>query len=116
MALAHSACASASQGGNLGQITAGQTTPEFEQALFSLKPGSIRPEPIATRYGFHIIRLDRKREGRELPFELVADRIAEYLQESVERRALARCYYARLATAAHIEGIDLAGSDAMRVN
>ena len=115
LASAHSACASASQGGNLGQITAGQTTPEFEQALFSLKPGSIGPEPIATRYGFHIIRLDRKREGRELPFELVADRIAEYLQESVERRALAQ-YIARLATAAHIEGIDLAGSDAMRVN
>ena len=102
-------------GGNLGQITAGQTTPEFEQALFALEPGSISPEPIATRYGFHIIRLDRKHEGRELPFELVADRIAEYLRKSVERRALAQ-YIARLAAAARIEGIDLAGADAMRVN
>jgi peptidyl-prolyl cis-trans isomerase C len=115
LAKAHSACASASQGGNLGQIAAGQTTPEFEQALFALEPGAIGPQPVATRYGFHIVRLDRKHEGRELPFELVANRIAEYLQESVQRRALAQ-YIARLATAARIEGIDLAGAAAMRVN
>ena len=115
LAQANSACLSASQGGNLGQITEGQTTPEFEQALFELEPGSIGPEPVATRYGFHIIRLDRKLEGRDLPFELVAGRIAEYLQESVQRRALAQ-YLARLATAAQIEGIDLASAESMRVN
>jgi peptidyl-prolyl cis-trans isomerase C len=115
LAQAHSACSSASQGGNLGQITEGQTSSEFEEALFDLEPGSIGQEPVATRYGFHIIRLDRKHEGRELPFELVAERIAEYLQESVQRRALAQ-YVARLATAARIEGVDLAGAEAMRVN
>ena len=115
LAQAHSACSSASQGGNLGQITAGQTTPEFEQALFALEPGSIGPEPAASRYGFHIVRLDRKHEGRALPFELVADRISEYLQESVQRRALAQ-YIARLASAARIEGIDLTSAEAMRVN
>jgi peptidyl-prolyl cis-trans isomerase C len=115
LAAAHSACASASQGGDLGQITAGQTTPEFEQVLFALAPGEISAEPVATRYGFHIIRLDRKHEGRELPFELVADRIATYLQERVRRQALAQ-YIARLAGAARIEGIDLASADTMRVN
>ena len=115
LAAAHSACSSASQDGSLGQITAGQTTPEFERAVFALEPGSIGSKPVATRYGFHIIRLDRKHEGRALPFELVADRIAEYLQESVQRRALAQ-YIARLATAARIEGIELAGAETMRVN
>jgi len=115
LAAAHSACSSASSGGNLGQITAGQTTPEFEQALFALDSGTIAPEPIATRYGFHIVRLDRKHAGRELPFELVADRIAEYLEESVKRRAVAQ-YIARLASSAQIDGIDLASAEAMRVN
>lgn len=115
LAAMHSACASSAQGGNLGQITAGQTTPEFEQALFALAPGTMAAEPIATRYGFHIIRLDRKHEGRQLPFETVAGRIAEYLQQSVRRRALAQ-YVARLAGAAQIEGIDLASAEAMRVN
>jgi peptidyl-prolyl cis-trans isomerase C len=115
LAQSHSACSSASQGGNLGQITEGQTTPEFEEALFELAPGSIGLKPVATRYGLHIIRLDRKHEGRELPFELVADRIAEYLRESVRRRAIAQ-YIARLATVARIEGVDLATPETMQVN
>ncbi len=115
LARAHSACPSASQGGNLGQITAGQTTPEFERALLALEPGSIGPEPVATSYGFHIVRLDRKHEGRDLPFELVAVRIAAYLQDCVQRRALAQ-YVARLASAARIDGIDLAGAEALRVS
>ena len=115
LAAAHSACASAAHGGNLGQISAGQTTPGFEAALFALQPGSIAAEPVATRYGFHIVRLDRKHEGRALPFELVAERIADYLQESVRRRAIAQ-YLARLASAAQIEGVALAGAEAMRVH
>lgn len=115
LAQKHSACPSAAQGGNLGQIGAGDTTPEFERALTELKPGSIAPAPVATRYGFHIVRLDRRHDGRELPFELVADRIAEYLNESVRRRATAQ-YIARLAGRARIEGIELPGPEALRVN
>ena len=115
LARAHSRCSSAAQGGNLGQITTGQTTPEFEQALKALSPGQLCAEPVATRYGFHVIRLERMHEGRLLPYELVADRIADYLRDSVRRRADAQ-YIARLATAARIEGIELAGADALRVH
>jgi peptidyl-prolyl cis-trans isomerase C len=115
LAQIHSSCPSAAQGGNLGQITTGQTTPEFEQALIALAPGATTPEPVATRYGFHIIRLGRKHDGRELPFELVADRIAEYLGESVQRRATAQ-YIARLASVARIEGIDFTIDEASRAN
>jgi peptidyl-prolyl cis-trans isomerase C len=115
LAQAHSACPSAAQGGNLGQITARQTTPAFERVLFALAPGTIAPEPVATRYGFHVVRLDRKHAGRELPFEVVTGRIAEYLEERVRRRALAQ-YIARLARTAAIEGIDLGSAEALRVN
>jgi len=115
LAQAHSRCPSAAQGGNLGQITAGQTTPEFERALKALSPAGLCAEPVATRYGFHIIRLDRKHEGRTLPYEAVAECIAKYLRESVRRRASAQ-YIARLVTAAKIEGIDLAGANALRVH
>lgn len=111
----HSACTSAAQGGNLGQISTGQTTPEFEAALIALTPGSISNEPVATRYGLHIIRCERKIEGRELPFEWVADRIAYYLRESVLRRATAQ-YIARLASTAEIAGIDLPNPETLRVN
>jgi peptidyl-prolyl cis-trans isomerase C len=115
LAQTYSRCSSAAQGGNLGQITAGQTTPEFEQALMALEPGQLCETPIATRYGFHIIRLGRMQEGRTLPYELVASRIADYLRESVRRRADAQ-YIARLISAAQIEGVELAGADALRVH
>jgi len=115
LAQAYSQCPSAAQGGNLGQITTGQTTPEFEQALIALAPGDLCEAPVATRYGFHVIRLDRKIEGQTLPFEVVAERIADYLRESVKRRADAQ-YVARLVSAARIDGIELAGANDMRVH
>lgn len=114
-AKSYSRCPSAAQGGNLGQITAGQVTPEFEQALNKLNPGAITVEPVATRYGFHIIKLDRKIGGQTLPYELVASRIADYLRDSVRRRADAQ-YIARLVSAARIEGVDIAGADSHRVH
>jgi peptidyl-prolyl cis-trans isomerase C len=115
MAQAYSRCPSATQGGNLGQITMGQTTTEFEQALFALNPGCMTETLVPTRYGFHIIRLHRKVEGQQLPFEFVTSRIADYLRESVVRRAAAQ-YIARLAATAQIEGIDLTAAETMRVN
>jgi peptidyl-prolyl cis-trans isomerase C len=115
LAKAFSACPSAANGGNLGQIIAGQTTPEFEQALFALQPGQICDHPVSTRYGVHIMRLDRKIDGRQLPFELVADRIADYLREAVSRRATAQ-YIARLVSRADITGVTLDGAQAHRVN
>lgn len=115
LARVHSQCPSAAQGGNLGQITRGQTTPEFEQALLALEPGALCAEPIATRYGFHIIRLERKTAGQVLPFEAAAGRIADYLRDSVQRRASAQ-YIARLASAATVTGIDMPGAFEHRVN
>jgi peptidyl-prolyl cis-trans isomerase C len=115
LAQIHSACPSAAHGGNLGQITPGQTTPEFAQALNALAPGVITAAPVETRYGFHVIRLDRRIDGRELPFEVVADRVADYLTENVERRAIAQ-YVARLASQSAIEGVAIANADAMRVH
>ena len=115
LAQAYSRCPSAAQGGNLGQVTRGQTTPQFEEAMLQLAPGEIGTEPVETRYGFHIIRLERKHEGRTLPYGLVADRIADYLVESVRRRAHAQ-YVARLASAAAIESVALDGAEAHRVN
>ncbi len=115
LARAYSRCPSAAQGGNLGQITRGQTTAEFEQALTALEPGELCAEPVATRYGFHIVRLDRRHAGRVLPYEAVAERIAHYLRESVRRRADAQ-YIARLVSAADIAGVDLAGAETLRVH
>jgi peptidyl-prolyl cis-trans isomerase C len=115
LARTYSACPSAAHGGNLGQITVGQTTAEFEEALTDLAPGCISQVPVETRYGLHIIRLDRKIEGVDLPFELVAENIADYLRASVTRRATAQ-YIARLVSVAEIIGITMEDAEAHRVN
>jgi peptidyl-prolyl cis-trans isomerase C len=104
-----SACPSAAQGGNLGQISRGQTVPEFETFLFNLEPGQICPVPVKTRFGYHVLRLDRRIEGRQLPLEAVEDKIAEYLRDHVWRRAVSQ-YLQLLVGQAEIQGIDLKGA------
>jgi peptidyl-prolyl cis-trans isomerase C len=101
-------CPSARHGGNLGQIGPGQTVAEFERALEGMELG-LCGEPVETRYGFHVVRLDRRIEGRDLPFEAVRERIAEYLDEAVRRRAL-RQYVSILAGRVQVKGVDLSAS------
>jgi peptidyl-prolyl cis-trans isomerase C len=104
-----SACSSAAHGGNLGQITRGQTVPEFETFLCNLEPGQICPVPVKSRFGYHVLRLDRRIEGRQLPFEAVRHKIADYLREHVWRRAVSQ-YLQLLVGQAEIRGIDLNGA------
>lgn len=106
LAAALSACPSAEQGGNLGQISRGQTAPEFEAALQHLGPGEIASEPVKTRYGAHVVRLSRRVSGCALPYEAVRERIADYLSDAVFHRAVHQ-YVALLAGSAEIEGIEL---------
>jgi peptidyl-prolyl cis-trans isomerase C len=109
MAEADSACPSGKVGGSLGQIGPGQTVPEFEQALKLLPVGEIAGAPVETRYGFHIVLLDRRIAGREIPFGIVRERIAGWLNEKVRRVAI-RQYIAILAGRAEITGIALDSS------
>ncbi len=108
LARAYSDCPSAALGGSLGQIGPGDTTSEFEAALHTLAQGAISP-PVETRYGVHLIRLNRHIEGRQLPFEAVRERIADYLDAHVRRQATAQ-YIAVLIGRAEIRGIALDGA------
>ncbi|CAN5328194.1 peptidylprolyl isomerase [soil metagenome] len=109
IARALSACPSANEGGRLGQVARGDTTPEFDAALVPLEAGQICPEVVRTRYGVHVVRLDRRVDGAVLPFEQVRERIAAYLEASSSRRAVAQ-YVALLAGQARISGFDIAGA------
>ena len=102
-------CSSSEQGGNLGQLTRGQTVPEFEAAIFSLQQGEIGRRLVETRFGLHIVRVARRAEGRQMPFEMAQEKIAEYLNEGVRRRAVSQ-YLQILAGQAEIHGIELGGA------
>ncbi|MAD74680.1 MAG: peptidylprolyl isomerase [Rheinheimera sp.] len=100
----YSACPSKETGGSLGQINRGQTVPEFERQLFSAEPGLL-PHAIESRYGFHVVLIARKVPGQLLPFKAVQQKIAEYLNEKVRRKAVAQ-YIHTLIVEAEIAGYD----------
>ena len=66
------------------------------------------------RQEIEVGKLAHKHEGRTLPYELVADRIADYLRES--RAGGPTRNISRAGFRARIEGIELAGADALRVH
>jgi peptidyl-prolyl cis-trans isomerase SurA len=49
-------------GGDIYYITAGMLTPEFDDAVYSTAPGTIYPNVLHTRWGYHIIKVTDKRE------------------------------------------------------
>lgn len=106
LAAEFSACPSGKQGGNLGQLSPGSTVPEFEAALERLSAGEIVATPVESRYGFHVIRLDRKIEAQPLPFDMVRETIAGWLEAAAWSKSVSQ-YIGLLAAGAEIEGIAL---------
>lgn len=102
----NSNCPSGAQGGNLGQVQRGQMVPEFGKAIFGTTTTGVLPALVKTRYGFHIVSVDQRIEGEQLPYEAVRGRIADQLREKTEARAISQ-YVQLLAAGANIEGVDL---------
>jgi peptidyl-prolyl cis-trans isomerase C len=113
LAAAHSDCPSRTTGGNLGQITSGMTTPEFERALLGLEADSISPL-VETRYGFHIIHLGRRIAGGLLPFLAARPMIESYIAARSRRVAVAQ-FIALLAARAELAGVELRSPVDLRV-
>ncbi|MCG8668081.1 MAG: peptidylprolyl isomerase [Pseudomonadales bacterium] len=103
-----SACPSKEQGGNLGQISKGQTVPEFEKQLFLL-PTGLADKPIESRYGFHVVLIANRIEGEQMPFDACKTRIAGYLKDHAYVKAVSQ-YIDVLMSEASIEGLENPGS------
>ena len=63
VAKAKSTGPSGPNGGDLGFFGEGQMVPEFERAAFALEPGGYTDEPVKTQFGFHVIKLEEKRQS-----------------------------------------------------
>ena len=103
-------CPSGAQGGNLGQFDRGQLVPEFDKAVFGSAAVGVLPELVRSRYGFHIVLVERRLPGRALEFEAVRESISAYLAARVEAQALMQ-YVRVLAGRADIDGVDLDAAD-----
>lgn len=109
LAREHSKCESAANGGRLGQVVAGETTPEFDQALRGMAPGAMTHAPVETRYGFHIVRLDRKIQGRIPGFDSARPFVEEFLRDASWRRGVAQLI-SLVVGEASVEGVELHGA------
>lgn len=103
LASRHSGCSSKSSGGLLGQLSSGDTVPEFEAALAGMAEGEIAL--AETRYGIHVIRLDARAEGAVLPFSAVLPHLREAHDKAAWAHA-SRDFVAGLVAGARIEGVD----------
>src|SRR3974390_412775 len=87
----------AADGGDLGFFTKEQMVPEFSEVAFKLEPGKVS-DPVKSQFGWHIIKVEEKRNRKPPEFEQVKGQIETY----VTRKAQAE-YVGKLREAAKIE-------------
>ena len=103
-AMRHSDCPSKDQGGELGWLEKGQTTPEFERQAFRLREG-LAGFPVESRWGYHVVQIDEAAPGQAQDFKDVRDKIADYLELQTQQIELQH-YLLALRERYEVSGLD----------
>ena len=86
-----------SPGGDLGWFTKDQMVPEFATVAFDLKPNQIS-DPVKSQFGWHVIKVEDRREKVFPPFEQVKDQVSQYVVQRAQQDLIVK-----LRSAAKIE-------------
>jgi peptidyl-prolyl cis-trans isomerase C len=79
IAKTHSTGPSGPQGGDLGYFRRGDMVKPFADAAFAMQAGQVTQIPVKTEFGWHVIKVEDKRDSKLPPFERVRGRIARDL-------------------------------------
>ena len=75
---------SAQNGGDLGYFVKDDMVPEFAEAAFAMQPGEISKAPVQTQFGWHVIKVEDRRDRQPPSFEEVKPTLeGEAQQETV---------------------------------
>jgi peptidyl-prolyl cis-trans isomerase C len=66
------------EGGDLGYFSRGQMVPEFEATAFKLNKGDVSM-PVQSQFGWHLIKLEDRRQRKAPPYDSVKERISAAL-------------------------------------
>ena len=99
--------ASGAEGGDLGWFKRTDMVKEFSDAAFALKKGELSETPVKTQFGFHLIKVEDRRQAPPPSFEELADQI----REEVQRETVTQ-YLDQLRSNAKVEKFNMDGSKA----
>ncbi|HKO58737.1 MAG TPA: peptidylprolyl isomerase, partial [Thermoanaerobaculia bacterium] len=89
------------KGGDMGEIARGELLPDLDKAVFNANPGTVIG-PIATRSGWHIIKVENRLPSEVPAFESVKDRLRKDASDETFQRDY-KAYIERLRKEAFIQ-------------
>jgi len=92
---------SAKNGGDLGYVVKGMLPADIEKAAFALQVGE-NSQPLQSKFGWHILRLEEKRAPQKLRFDSVKNDLEQMLSQSSFAAELA-AYLKELRKAAKVQ-------------
>lgn len=96
-----SECPSGANGGDLEYFQRGQMVGPFEEAAFSLKPGTMS-DIVETQFGYHLIKVTDRKEASTVSYEEIKGKLDDYLKQQKVNEQLAQ-YLGQLKAGAKIE-------------
>ncbi|PSM16105.1 peptidylprolyl isomerase [Nitratireductor sp. StC3] len=76
------------KGGDLGFVAAGQSLPEIDAAAAKLQVDEYTAEPVRSSFGYHVLKVEERRQQPAPEFETVAPQIRQSLQAAEQQRII----------------------------